>query len=93
MNGADSASLPLRSKQMLEPPRDGTPLVQLVVPLDGTPLSGLQYAYVSLYIHGRIFHCAYIADGRGSPATAPDDTLRLRLEAKLRKPDPLYGAV
>ncbi|KJA20474.1 hypothetical protein HYPSUDRAFT_68504 [Hypholoma sublateritium FD-334 SS-4] len=69
---SDTASLPLRSKQMLEPPRDGAPLVQVVVPLDGTPFSGLQYA--------------------GNPATVPDDTLRLRLEAKLRKPDPFEGA-
>ena len=46
MHDADAPSLPLRSKQMLEPPRDGVPVVQLLVPLDGTPLSGLQYAYV-----------------------------------------------
>ena len=46
MHDADAPSLPLRSKQMLEPPRDGVAVVQLLVPLDGTPLSGLQYAYV-----------------------------------------------
>ncbi len=46
MHAVDSPSLPLRSKQMLEPPRDGVSAVQLLVPLEGTPLSGLQYAYV-----------------------------------------------
>ncbi|KAF8176935.1 hypothetical protein BJ912DRAFT_986431 [Pholiota molesta] len=56
--------LQVRSKQMLEAPRNGVAATQVLVPLDGAPaFAGLQYS--------------------GGSA---DETLRLRLEARLRKP-------
>ncbi|KAF9524748.1 hypothetical protein CPB83DRAFT_838741 [Crepidotus variabilis] len=61
--------LRLRSKQMMEGPRNDIPATQVVVAMeDSSDFSSLQYS--------------------GSTFIPADERLRVRLEAKLRKPDP-----